>query len=82
VSQQDNIRSFIVSELSFTGKPQDLTDDYPLLESEVVDSLGILKLVTFLETNMNIDIDDEDLIPDHFATIADIVNLVEAKKSA
>jgi len=78
----DSVRSFILSELNFPGKPEELADDYPLLEREVVDSLGILKLVTFLEANMDIEIDDEDLVPDHFATIADIARLVAAKQAA
>lgn len=82
MSPQDTVRSFIVSELGFTGQAEELTDDYPLLEREAVDSLGLLKLVTFLEASMDIEIDDEDLIPDHFATIADIANLVAAKRAA
>ena len=78
---EESIRSHILSELSFPGSPEELTDDYPLLERGVVDSLGILKLVLFLEEDLDVEIEDEDLIPDHFESIAAIAQLVAAKAS-
>lgn len=81
MTTQETVRSYIIGELGFSGKPEELNDSYPLLESEVVDSLGLLKLVTFLENEMDIEIEDEDLIPSNFGTIANIASLVEAKQS-
>ncbi len=80
MTTQDAVRQFILSELSFPGKLAELDDEYPLLEREIVDSLGLLKLVAFLETDMDIEIDDEDLVPDHFGTIGDIARLVADKR--
>lgn len=80
MTTKDTVRSFIVTELGFSGGPDELGDDYPLLEREVIDSLGLMKLVTYLESEMDIEIDDEDLVPDHFGTIGDIADLIAAKK--
>jgi acyl carrier protein len=44
----DRIRRFIVEELSWQG--EELTDDFPLLENQVIDSLGLFRIVGFLET--------------------------------
>ncbi len=81
MTTRDAVRSFILSELKFSGHPDELVDDYPLLETEVVDSLGIMRLVTFLESHLDIEIDDEDLVPDHFASITAIADLVASKQS-
>jgi acyl carrier protein len=74
-----DIRAFIVHELQWSGPPDDLTDDYPLLDRSVLDSLDILKLVTFLEDRFSIDVDDEELVPEHFETISRIRQFVESK---
>jgi acyl carrier protein len=74
-----DIRGFIVRELQWSGSPDNLTDDYPLLDRSVLDSLDILKLVTFLEDRFSIDVDDEELVPEHFETISRIRQFVESK---
>jgi acyl carrier protein len=77
-----DIRDLIVRELQWSGSPDDLTDDYPLLDGKVLDSLDILKLVGFLEDRFSIDVDDEELVPEHFETISDIARLVESKRDS
>jgi acyl carrier protein len=72
-------RDFIVRELQWDGSPDELTDDYRLLDESVLDSLDILKLVVFLEERFAIDVDDEDLVPEHFETISSICRFVESK---
>ena len=73
------VRDFIATELSWDGSPEDLTIDYPLLEKEVVDSLGIFKIISFLENKYDIEIDDEELIPENFESIEKISGLVSTK---
>ncbi|MBT8206694.1 MAG: acyl carrier protein [Acidimicrobiia bacterium] len=80
MSADQQIRDFIVGELQFQGKPEDLTDDYPLLENEVIDSMGIFQIVSFLESDLGVEVDDDELVPDNFATIKSIVGLIAAKK--
>jgi acyl carrier protein len=77
---EDDIRRFIVEELN--GPPQQLTNDFPLIEGSVLDSLGIFQLVGFLESEYGIQIDDEELVPDHFATIGDVARLVSTKRDS
>ncbi len=78
---QDRLRSYIVRELRFPGPESDLSDDLPLLEREILDSMGILQVVTFLEGEFGVEVDDEDLVAENFATITDIARLVESKQS-
>jgi len=53
----------------------------PLLESGVIDSLGVLDLVAFIETEFKVIVDDEDLIPENFQSIARIACYVEKKRN-
>jgi acyl carrier protein len=78
---EDSIRRFIADELSFEGSVATLTPDYPLLERQVLDSLGLFQLVGYLESEFDVEIDDEELVPGNFGTIEDIAKLVEAKRA-
>lgn len=54
-------------------------DHSSLLESGIIDSLGIMKLVQFIETEWKIVISDEEIMPDNFETVESIVKLLESK---
>lgn len=45
-----------------------------------LDSLNIVKLVSFLEQDFEVSIDDEELVPENFGTLGQVVGLVEKKK--
>lgn len=51
--------------------------DENLLESGVLDSLGIMKLLEYLERAFSIRISEEDLLPDNFQSINAITLLVQ-----
>ncbi len=82
MNTQDRVRTFIIDELRFRGSAKELTNDLPLLEKDILDSMGIFQVVSFLEAEYGIDIDDEDLVPDNFGTIDGIARLVESKQGA
>jgi acyl carrier protein len=75
MSKTDRIRTFIVDELGWRGPT--LTDDYPLLENRVIDSLGLFRIVGFLETEYGVKVADDQLVPGNFATLETIAELVE-----
>jgi len=52
-----------------------------LIESGVIDSLGILKLLEFLESKFSINISDEELIPENFESIESIESFISRKKN-
>ena len=82
MSTQDRVRTFIIDELRFRGSAKELKNDLPLLEKEILDSMGIFQVVAFLESEFGIEIDDEDLVPDNFGTIDGIARLVESKQGS
>lgn len=72
------IRSFILEKFPAARK-RGLTDELPLLETGIVDSLGVLDVIAFLEQTFHIKIDDEELTPDNFANLRCMVAFVERK---
>ena len=72
------IRDFVVEEILFEdpGHPS-IDEDDPLLA--LLDSFGIMRLVTFLEEEMGIHVEDGDITADHFRTLADVERFVSGK---
>ncbi len=76
------LRSFIAEELFYGADHGALADDQPLQETGVIDSMGMLRLVTFLEETFGIEVLDSDVVPEHFATLGDIISFIDRKRSA
>lgn len=57
----------------------DITADsnIDLLTNGIIDSFDVVNIVAGLEEKFKIEIEAEDIVPEHFATISAIVNLVE-----
>lgn len=72
------IREFIVETFLF-GSADGLQDDTSFLDEGIVDSTGVLELVTFLEENFEIEVGDEELIPENLDSINNIANYLERK---
>jgi acyl carrier protein len=57
-----------------------LADDTSLLETGILDSLGLLKLVVFIEERFGISMGDADLLPDNFSSVNAICAYVRARE--
>jgi acyl carrier protein len=72
------IRQFILEKFPLARKQQ-LRDSDALLESGILDSLGVLDLVSFLEQQFSIVVADDELVPENFQTVERIVTFVESR---
>lgn len=75
------IRQLMVENLTYSGSWSEVDEDYPLLAKHVIDSLGMLKLVSLIEEEFDVEIDDDDVVPDNWRTIRHVAALVESKRS-
>lgn len=75
----NSTRQFILEHFPSSRRGR-LDDTDPLLESGVIDSLGVLDLVAFIESEFTITVDDEELLPENFQDIARIAAYVERKQ--
>jgi acyl carrier protein len=73
------IREFLVENFLF-GDADNLQDDTSFSEEGIIDSTGILELVTFLEETFDISVDDEELIPENLDSLSNIAEYLKRKK--
>lgn len=81
MSTAAEIRQFIIDNFLFEDSGT-LSDDTQFLESGIMDSTGVLELVTFIEDSFGITVADEDLIPENLDSIARAAAFVERKRGA
>ncbi len=79
-STESAIRTFLIDDVFYDKDLKDLGPDDSLLAKGLLDSLAILKTVTFCEEQFGITIPDEDVLPDHFESVRAIAKLVERVK--
>lgn len=75
----ERIRDFLIDEAHWDGPRAELTDELPLIESQVIDSMLLLRLVAWLEAEYGIAIGDADVVPSNFGSIEQISRLVADK---
>ena len=51
-----------------------------LLDSGIIDSMGTLEVVDFLETEFEIEVLDDEMVADHFDSIASIAEFIRHKQ--
>ncbi len=76
---EPEIRKFIEDNFLFRADRAELSDSESLLDAGLIDSTGILELVTFLETNFQIRMADAEIIPENLDSIRAIVTYAEGK---
>lgn len=75
------IEEFIIRDIMVADEGVTLSRDESLIESGIIDSLGILRLVAFIEENFSVVLDDIDVVPENFETINAMDSLVQSKRS-
>ena len=74
------INDYISRELVPDAALLPLANDTSLLDSGILDSLGLLRLVVFLEGRFGITMDDADLLPENFASVNAICTHLRARE--
>ena len=72
------VRSFITENFLF-GRDGGLKEDESFLDTGIIDSTGILQLVVFLEKTFNIQVRDEELLPENLDSLQGISQFLRSK---
>lgn len=76
------VREFIVENFLFTRPDYQLGDDDRLLGTGVLDSMGVLELITFLGEEFRLEIADDEITEANLGTLRSIAGYVASKLSA
>lgn len=75
------IKAYIAEQFLYDRPEITLTDDFPLIQQRVIDSLQIIQLITFLQEDFGILFEIEDLLLENFSSISAIAALVQKQKA-
>ena len=75
------LRTFIISDL-LIDETADFSDDDELVHSGLLDSISMVRLVTFLEDTFSIEVANKDFIPENFHCLTAIRRLLERQRVA
>jgi acyl carrier protein len=74
-----DIREFLAQNFPLADEGDGLGGDDSLIEAGVIDSTGVLELIEYLESNYDIQIADEEVLPDNLDSISRIGRFVSSK---
>lgn len=75
------VRGFIVENFLYGLDDGGLKDTVSFLSNGLIDSTGVLELVSFVEKTYGIVVKDEELIPDNFDSVNNLMNFIMSKKT-
>ncbi|QSB16786.1 acyl carrier protein [Natronosporangium hydrolyticum] len=76
MNEIDVIKAFIIDEFLPDVSPDEFGPDDDLLADGVIDSLGLLKLIAWLEDRFAVAIDDAALDPNNFRSVSAMASFI------
>ena len=77
---RSEIKKYIIENFLYGEDDNTLGDDVSFLENGIIDSTGVLELVSFVQNTYGVKVADEELIPDNFDTLSKIEAFIMRKK--
>jgi acyl carrier protein len=78
---EQEIRTFIVDNFLF-GDDAGLREESSFLREGIVDSTGIMQLVSFIQESYGIAVEDEELIPENLDSIKRVASFIRSKRGS
>lgn len=76
---RETIRRFIRENFLKETSRKNLRDDVSFIDEGIIDSVGVLELVAFLEETFGFRVEDEELVPENLDSVDKLVNYVDSK---
>ncbi|MBD3233093.1 MAG: acyl carrier protein [candidate division Zixibacteria bacterium] len=77
-----NIRQFIIDNFLMGESSRLSSDKVSFLDSGIVDSTGVLELVTWVEETFRIKIEDDELLPENLDSVDRLSDFIQRKSGA
>ena len=75
------LRGFVLENYLFSDDQSLLKNEDSFLASKIMDSMGVLELVSFLEEEFGVETEDQEMIPNNLDSIDKLVVFVESKSA-
>ena len=74
-----SLREFVAENFLF-GEDANFANNDSFLEQGIIDSTGVLELVTYLEEQLEIAVDDDELVPENLDSIDNLCRFIASKR--
>ncbi len=71
------VREYVAKNLLFSDNGFEYDDDDSFLQEGIVDSVGVLELVLFVEEKFGVAVDDQDITPDNFDSVNKLAHYIQ-----
>ncbi len=72
------LRKFIVENFLF-GQSTDFSDNESFLKTRIIDSTGVVELISWVEESYRIRVEDDEIVPDNLDSINKLCRFIERK---
>lgn len=79
MNEQYKVKRFIIDNYIFEEEPEIIDDNDSFLEKGIIDSTGVMELIMFVEETYEIEVDDEEIIPENFDSVNKLCNYIKVK---
>ncbi len=77
--EMEGVREYILKEFLPDESPDELTETTPLITGGIIESIGALKLIDFLEDHFGIEIEAHEVSEENLDSLSKIMNLIHSK---
>lgn len=78
---REQIKQYIAETFLFSDDGFNLSDDVSFLDEGIIDSMGVLELIMFVEETFSISVEDDEIKPENFDSVNKLYGYIERKTS-
>ncbi len=76
---ETQIKQFVLDTFVFDGTLDDINQDVSFMASGMIDSLGVLELISFVEETYGIEVLDDEVVPENFDSVRNLATYIHSK---
>lgn len=81
MTPEEIIRMHIAKNILFNDKGYPYSDDASFVEEGIIDSMNVMELILFVEENFDVEVTDEEIVPENFNSVHKIGDYVRRKQA-
>lgn len=79
---QQRLRTFVTDNFLFGQQGGEVGEDDSLIENGIIDSTGVLQLISFLEREFDVRVEDDEVVPQNLDSLSRLAAFVERKTAS
>jgi len=76
------VRSYLVQNLLYIDDASQYDNDASFIGEGLIDSMGVMELVTYVQSRFGIPVEQHEVTPDNFDSVSKLVAFIRNKQSA